>query len=437
MFRAFAPVHRFALAVAALWLLVPAVGRADRCPNLTIVLDRSGSMSSAPDGTAASDPAKRKWGIAVKALNSLVTNYADKLPIGLSLFPSDNSCGNGRLLVAPGYGTDKTIATQLNQNPPNDGSTPTCTTIDQVRQAPQLTDASRKQYILLLTDGEPNCSCSVATTVTSIKNARSATPSISTFVVGYGALGAAGQKAMNDMAVAGGVPDTDPMYKYYRADSSASLQAALDKILTVISGELGGGLCDDSCYSNGCPAGQKCIYATCGKDPCAGVSCAAGSYCYTDGTTPGRCVASCPMTCRAGYACANGACVQTPCSVATCGPGSFCNASTKRCEPDPACTGVKCKSPLECVAGKCSENPCRLVSCPAGTGCVPWTGQCQGLTPATEADGGTDDGSRETGGCSVPAGPGHAAGNDGVAVALALLAAALCGVWLQRRRAQV
>ena len=385
------------------------VQAAGKCPNLTILLDASGSMLENPAGPQSvqePDVSKRKYSVAVAALTDLVNLYDGVLPIGLSIFPSDGMCGAAKLDVPPALYTRQQIISLLNSSAPQNFApdTPTSASIGSLAAKSELKDASRGQYILLLTDGKPECSNGsedVPKTITALSNADMATPIIKTFVVGFGALNSTAQTAMNQMADAGGAPSGDPTYHYYRAESSATLVAALDKILTSISGDAGGGMCDDTCYGMGCAnATDKCISGMCKPDPCSGVACTAPQFCYTDGVSAGVCVDTCAAACPSGTYCDRGQCISTPCGV-PCGPGKQCNETTKQCEDDPSCANLKpkCLAPRGCIAGKCVDDPCNsnLIKCPAGAMCVPWAGTCQQIDPVMNPDG--DDGGLKTG-CS-------------------------------------
>ena len=73
-------------------LLLSGQAHATKCPNLVIVLDRSGSMTAAPDGSFANPP-NRRWDIAVAAVKKVTKEYNNLLPIGLSMFAPDGGCG--------------------------------------------------------------------------------------------------------------------------------------------------------------------------------------------------------------------------------------------------------------------------------------------------------------------------------------------------------
>jgi len=365
----------------SLALALPA--QADRCPNLAILLDRSGSMNLTPAGGNPQPGEMTRWQIAQAALTSIINEYDGKLPIGLALFATDNSCATGSFQVAPDYSTKQQFLAALNNasNAPG-GNTPTCDAINKLRNASALKDPIRKQYILLVTDGQPNCSsCGAANpvngTVNEIDAAFKQSPSIHTFVIGFGNLPDPLPANLNEMARKGGEPNPDPNYDFYPANDQASLLTALRSIINSIAGgDAGGGAqCDDSCYSIPCPnAGDLCIAATCKQNPCAGASCTGGEYCYTDGTTQ-QCIGVCNLSCPAGNRCVRGQCQPDSCAVA-CGPNMACEAASGQCKPDPACNGISCKPTQGCFGGQCKDDPCRLISCPADTTCISFEGTC-------------------------------------------------------------
>ena len=78
---------------------------------------------------------------------------------------------------------------------------------------------------------------------------------------------------LDRMAQAGGEPNPDAAYDYYPADSQQALLTQLQRIITTITGggDVGSTtLCDDTCYSLGCPnPGEVCAGATCKPNPAA------------------------------------------------------------------------------------------------------------------------------------------------------------------------
>lgn len=414
---------RLLLALVLCAGLAGTAAAADTCPpNLMIILDRSGSMSATPDGQSAGTGRPSRWSLATQAIKRLLDRYGAQISVGLSLFPSDASCGPARVNIPTGSVTRDAILARLAATSP-DGNTPTAASVAAIAAASPQRDTRRQQFILLLTDGSPNCTTSpVDATVDAITQANLATPPIKTFVVGFGALLPAEQLALNRMALAGGVPDSDPQYKYYRADNDTALNQALDRIIAQIpppppppppadlgmspgtdagagqpgygtpipdlgvpdassvyqptnacdpppTGDTlpdggtttlpGSGQIDTSCYLYPCPdPAHVCIRGVCRPSPCAGVTCPRGQYCYTNGMEKGVCHAVCPMSCPEGTRCSGGRCALASPCPDDCIPGGVCNWGTKTCSPEPLCLGVTCPAPLICYRGACIEDPC-------------------------------------------------------------------------------
>lgn len=185
-------------------------------PNVLIVLDKSGSMGSG---------AGSKWETAKTAINNLLTTYDGAIQFGLSLYPSDSSCGTGTVNVAVGPSMGSAITTTLNATTAS-GSTPTGPTMNAMVTYAGLEDATRENYMLLITDGSENCGN--PTSPTAATSLISETPSVKTFVIGFGS--GVNATALNDTAVAGGTALANGPPYYYQADNAAQLQMALDAI---------------------------------------------------------------------------------------------------------------------------------------------------------------------------------------------------------------
>ena len=214
-------------------LLVPSQGWAAKCPNVQIVLDRSFSMVSAVSGGAS------RWDIAKQSINSAVA-LADPVrlaKIGLQTFPA--AACDSALQVRPDYGTKSAIETKLSALSPA-GSTPSGTAIRDTVALTELKDATRKQYIVLLTDGVPACSGepdSAAGTVGEIKKGRMSSPSIGTFVVGVGdGFSASDMSTLGLMADAGGYADPTPL-RYYPGKTASELYTSMLRIMQTIQTE--------------------------------------------------------------------------------------------------------------------------------------------------------------------------------------------------------
>ncbi len=361
-----------ALAIAA--LAPPA--RATRCPTMYVVLDRSASMLD-----------DQKWTSAVAAITSFTrSTTSDGAPrqererFGLMAFPGpDNACAAGTNLVSSDFFTADAIAAALGSDAPVSGATPTGESLAAAAKLPALMDATRPRYIVLITDGVPNCyptyggsDGTADTRAYALQQIQALfTQGVKTFIVGFGR--DVDATALGQMAAAGGTTRAGAEHGYYEASDEASLRAVFDAIDAVQYGEITSGACDDSCYANGCPAGQRCAadltsygsytlnLGTCVADPCAKVSCAAGEYCRSDGT----CAKTC-QSCARGEQCVDGACAPNPCyplgcsGCPTCADHLVCSQSGT-CEDDP-CTGVQCPA----SAPTCSLGTCLALAGSAG-----------------------------------------------------------------------
>lgn len=415
---------------------------AKKCPNLAILLDRSGSMLwRLQDNMFPQTGEKSRWDIATTALNAVLTQYDGYLPIGIGAFPVQTQCGTGGFIVPPQYNTRSQITGQLSTLKPPDTmlGTPTCEAINALRAESSFGDASRAQYILLITDGEPFCmtTCGASDFVSGAVNAITAaynqTPSVHTFVVGFGgSLSAAFKDNLNRMAAAGGEknPDRTLGYDYYLADSEQALLSQIQKIIQTITGNGDAGtstiLCDDTCYSNPCPkTGDICVAANCKPNPCTGVVCAPNEYCFTDGTTA-QCKPTCTNFCGPGERCIKGLCAPDGCDQ-SCPPRTQCNAATRQCQSDDRCLSVVCKNSQGCFGGTCRDDVCQFITCPAGLQCVPFEGTCE--LPEDARQTGT-----KVGGCSCDVATAHSH-RAAVVSPIALLMVWL-GLQLRRRSRQ-
>lgn len=434
------------LLVAALLVAAPARAGAARCPNVMLVLDRSGSMADPPDANGMTS----KWELLQDAVHKVVGQYGDRVPFGLQMFtfsalgfPDDNTCyAQTRIDVEPAHGTAARILQLIDAAMP-DGGTNTGEAIRRANADAALRDSTRKNYIILITDGDPNCnskdqclSCNAGYTISQI--AAAAANNIHTFVVGFDGQSGVSPANLNAMAKAGLEPQnmgncgSRQQPCYYSASNAQAFNLAIDQIVNqvVSGGEFGGmAMCDDSCIANGCPEGQQCVTTdnnpepTCQPDPCAaGLVCEVGAFCRG-----GACVPACLSACPAGKSCANGQCTDDPCKGTTCEAGLLCSPVSGQCVPDPCKAGCRAGQLCDVLQGRCVDDPCRLVKCPDGTRCVRG-GNCE-APPSNVIPGG---GGAVRHGCDLGPGGGANGGRD-LALLVGLLSL-LLPLSLRRRR---
>ena len=192
-------------------------------PNVLIVLDRSSSMNDSITGGT-------KWTVAQQAIDSLVAQYGSQIRFGLMLFPgTDQSCsqgmecGPGTVFIDPAAMTGSAITTFLTGASTCHFGTPTAEALTPLETYSGLKDTTRGDFILLITDGMATCNDPVPIVAALLAG----TPTIKTFVVGFGS--AVDPTQLAAMATAGGTATPNPP-SYYQADSPTSLDAAFSAI---------------------------------------------------------------------------------------------------------------------------------------------------------------------------------------------------------------
>ena len=191
-------------------------------PNVMLVIDRSGSMSD----PIAAGSATTKYDDLKSAVANLVTGYDSQMRLGATFFSSDGNCGAGTVNpIAPNNGA--AVNTMVANHAPG-GNTPTATTLDNVIASKELADTGRANYLVLATDGLPNCGDTDVTT--RINKLYSATPSVKSYVIGLGDGTVSNPTLLNSWADAGHTARTGGTH-YYQTNSPQDLKAAFDAIV--------------------------------------------------------------------------------------------------------------------------------------------------------------------------------------------------------------
>jgi hypothetical protein len=203
--------------------------------DLLLLLDRSGSMgddiasNNTCGGRNAPANCTARWPTMTTALTQVLTSSPAGVQWGLKFFTSPNggSCGvNAGADVAVGANTAAQIQTAIGRTSPG-SQTPTTAAVNAAAAYLQTVNDGLVHYILLATDGQPNCDpgtsssttpAVVANTVAAIAAAAGA--GTKTYVIGIGP--SAGN--LDNFAQAGGTN------KYYPATSPADLTTALGTI---------------------------------------------------------------------------------------------------------------------------------------------------------------------------------------------------------------
>jgi hypothetical protein len=221
--------------------------------DVLIIQDKSGSMAndfSDQPNVSATNP--QKWASMVTALNNVVMNTQGNINWGLMFFPSGmngGQCAVAGQIIAPAPNNAPAIAAAYAAagNQPN-GRTPTRLAVNNGATFIKGVADSNPKYILLATDGQPNClgaqmanddAGAIAAVMTAYGGGANGIAGI--FVVGIGNV-AASEATLNSMANAGGraqmTPNVDPATGvgrvYYPADDATQLESAL----ATISGQI-------------------------------------------------------------------------------------------------------------------------------------------------------------------------------------------------------
>jgi hypothetical protein len=219
-------------------------------PDILIVQDRSLSMTDdtmdkACDGGSISGDGKcgpnSKWSQVIAALNQVVQQTETKVNWGLIWLGDETAqCGAATApVVNVGPSNFSAIQTAINAVTFNGApGTPTAAVMNNsVTYLNGLTDPNPK-YLLLATDGEPNCAAGSTNIGSSdavgAENAVTAAynAGFPTFVVGIATTtDATASNALDVMAMDGGEAQTGAATKYYAVTDTASLVTVLGQIL--------------------------------------------------------------------------------------------------------------------------------------------------------------------------------------------------------------
>lgn len=224
-------------------------------PEVLVVLDRSGSMMRTTDGKNPLDPEDMvpagtpvRWRYTFDALSSVMASTQSNIAWGLKLFPTctpgamiyqclPNSCHTEGGLFLPDIDQAAALTMAMQKNSPrlDTGATPMAPAVAEAAMVLKGRNNNRPKYILLATDGIPNCAVdpvtmtrkdSLADVMGAIESVKAAKASgLDVFVLGIGFM----DPTLNQLAQEGGRAREGDT-KYYSATDEASLKAALAEI---------------------------------------------------------------------------------------------------------------------------------------------------------------------------------------------------------------
>jgi hypothetical protein len=178
---------------------------------------------------------EQKWSAMRGALVSLVNSHATDVRFGLAAYPSDAACGIGALYADVDDNNSTALINALNSIIPA-GGTPTHTTLQgALGYYQEQTINPDGRYVLLATDGEPNCGDLISPHTPMVTESVAAIEALAqagipTFVLGFGADINSQPQVLQAMATAGGTS------QHYAANSPQELSLALDQIASEVSG---------------------------------------------------------------------------------------------------------------------------------------------------------------------------------------------------------
>lgn len=198
--------------------------------NVLLVLDKSASMN---DHTkSATGVSGTRYKDVVAALNQVLPKTDDTVNWGLELFPHEpGGCTPGEVDVTfkPKNASAVTAAIDPNVVKP-DGLTPVTASLANAVKALVTLDDGNPKYIVLATDGEPNCNTGWGSAADNAADAVRAAKDagIPVFVIGLSSEGS--PETLNKLAMAGGKPLDDPKTKYYKAETTDEMVAVMNVI---------------------------------------------------------------------------------------------------------------------------------------------------------------------------------------------------------------
>lgn len=199
-------------------------------PELLLVFDRSSSMNAMVPGTS-----NTRYTETSAALGDVLLETQARVLWGLKLFPSGASCSVREGVEVPLAAQNHAAVMQaiVANRPGGITGTPTALAVQQAADYLRRRTTRNPKYIVLATDGEPECGARADDlAVQAIGQAKAA--GFPTFVVGIATQGTSANAVLDAMAVVGGQPRTGGT-RYYPVANKSDLIGSLGQITTQVS----------------------------------------------------------------------------------------------------------------------------------------------------------------------------------------------------------
>lgn len=194
--------------------------------EVLFLTDRSGSMNTTLSGGST------RWRTLRTAMRAVLPALDTTLTMGLVIFPDPSGCTVASSPTVPLVQPSATaILTRLDASPdaPSAAATPTLDALQTAHSYFAARPLTRPRFVVLATDGEPNCGGDLSAVLTELRSLRSSL-AVDTFVLGIPGTDTALMSALNQMADAGGRALTGST-RYYDANTASALESSLRSIV--------------------------------------------------------------------------------------------------------------------------------------------------------------------------------------------------------------